>query len=237
MSCAFCDCESKPNPNPDLARDDLWSSDWWLTPNKPMDNGEKYISIGFFDDDGDIKQAILYLGKKPHIHGLFANYWDLSENAVYSFEATIVSGTTNDKLICPYTPRKVTVGNTTMANDLDFDAQRIVIQQHVIAFNQKQHRAADAVRDGIPESIIPDLKRIIIEFAVLIPIGPRLEHQIIPTFYLGDEYDCRADPASKRNVDADLEQLKDLFHVFDWHAANPRISHWERPRASVEVLE
>jgi hypothetical protein len=237
MSCINCACRSKPNPDRDP---DEFPYNDWFPPKK--DNKERYISIEFVDDDsGDSCHAILYLGKKPHIHGLYTDYLDLSGNEVYSFDATIINEYPGDDRICPYKPRKVTTGSTIEKDGDNIDANRIVIQQHVIAFNQKQHRAADAVRNGIPDIIISDLKQIIVEFAVLIPVGPRLEHQIIPTFHLDAKYDERPseDEATpiKRKLFEDLKLLRDLFHVFDWHAANPRISRRERPRASVEVLD
>jgi hypothetical protein len=239
MSCDDCECENVP---PYRDPDEFPYLDWYVPQKLKSDTG-KYQYVKFCDIHGSPGRAILYLGKTPHIHGLYTDYSDLSGDSVYSFKANIYNILSGGEHICPYWPRKVISGSVALEDD-KYDPNRIAIQQHVIAFNQKQHRAADMIREAIPEAIIPELKRIIVEYAVLIPIGPRLKDQIIPTFHIDTKYAerCILDSvqnanSKKRTVAEDLHYLQKLFHVFDWHATNPRICRWERPRASVEVLE
>jgi hypothetical protein len=251
MSCEYCECQGVP---PHWVRGKASYLDWQPPKKergvveergvKSKGSGETYIPFEFVNAErGFAEVAILCLGERPHIHGLFADYLDLSGDSVYSFNTTIVRvyPSKNDKqrIPCPYVPRKVTTGNKVTEDDptsaKQNDPSRIALQQHVIAFNQKQHRAADTICKAIAEIFIPEIKQIIVEYAVCIPVGPYLEHQIVPTFHLDAKYEKW--PGEERDIMEDLSLLQSLFHVFEWHTENPRIGRWERPRATKEILD
>jgi hypothetical protein len=114
------------------------------------------------------------------------------------------------------------------------EPNRIGIQQRVIAYNQHQHALAKAAIADPPEFILPDLWRIIVGYAITIPVGPQLTAQVIPTFNIvphRDKYTLKMYYDGKV-----LSRLKELFIEFYWFATTKASrNHWKK-KASALII-
>jgi hypothetical protein len=217
-------CEATQHKNHDNV-----TYDSWLAPQNPS---WRFEEIAFGNGLGGRRHAILSLGEHPHIHGLYKDFIDLSGNNIYTLEAEIenIAHSKNSFAICPLDPVAVSIGAMTVQRSESqpkTEPNRIGIQQRVIAYNQKCHARADAAKALAPEFILPDLWRIVIDYAIMVPIGPRLTLQVVPTFCLNVQwYDAIQNKYSDEGV---LNRLKELFLEFYWYTPGsaPR-GYWKR---------
>lgn len=209
--------------------------------SKKKHKSEQYKSIFFHDTSLNMTlESILFLGVHPHIHGAEhdRSSTNLSGKNVYALAAEMKNLTEEGYGQCPFRPWKVTIGASVVTNADQISAIRISVQQSVIAFNQTQHRLADTVVARIPECILPELKRIVVEYAVLVPVGQHQLDQVVPTFWLHRFYDERPLLLIERDFKADIRTLKDMFHVFEWQLiGSPQVERWTRPITTVTVLD